>query len=49
VETKYKMDKQVMEHTQCHNEGGGGLLHDRLFWWEYQWIILMTMTDQVLL
>jgi hypothetical protein len=26
VETKYKMDKQVMEHTVCHNEGGRGFV-----------------------
>ena len=25
VETKYKMDKQVMEHIQCHIGGGGGV------------------------
>jgi hypothetical protein len=31
-----KMDKQVMEHTECHNGGGGWVLHDRLFWREYQ-------------
>jgi hypothetical protein len=34
VETKYKMDKPVMGHRECHN--GEGLLHNQLLWREYQ-------------